>query len=147
MGRLNPDHLRRGARIALDTVPLVHFLEGHPVHAPVLLQLFHGIEEGRYTAAMSSLVLTELLVPAWRAGDGSEARRLKRVLQNFANLDILDLTPEIATEAARLRSRFGLRTPDAIHAATALAAGARHLVTNDRDFLRIEPGVEVLLLE
>lgn len=74
-------------------------------------------------------------------------RTLKRVLENFPNLDIQDLTPGIATEAARLRARFGLRSPDAIHAATALAAGAGHLVTNDRDFLKVEPGVEVLLLE
>ena len=39
--------------------------------------------------------------------------------------------------AARLRAVHGLRTPDAIHAATALESGAMGIITNDKAFLKI----------
>ncbi|MGB9862164.1 MAG: PIN domain-containing protein, partial [Candidatus Bipolaricaulaceae bacterium] len=50
-------------------------------------------------------------------------------------------------EAARLRASYGLRTPDALLFATAKAAGATAFLTNDRAFLRIKEGPEVLLLD
>ena len=37
-------------------------------------------------------------------------------------------------EAARLRARYGLRTPDAIHGATALLGQADGILTNDKNF-------------
>jgi len=115
--------------------------------APHLKLLFRTIEEKRITAVMSSLVLTELLVPAWRSGKAAEAERLKRILMNFPHLDILDLTVDIAADAARVRAHYNLKTADAIHAATAFAGGATILATNDRDFLRLEPDIKILLLD
>jgi predicted nucleic acid-binding protein len=44
---------------------------------------------------------------------------------------VRDLTADISAEAARLRAQYGLRTPDAIHGATALAGGADGILTND----------------
>ena len=41
------------------------------------------------------------------------------------------------------KSLNDLRTPDAIHAATALIAGADVLVTNDRDLLKVGPEIAV----
>ena len=43
----------------------------------------------------------------------------------------------LAEEAARLRARLGLKLPDAIQAASALAINADALVTHDRDFARV----------
>jgi predicted nucleic acid-binding protein len=96
---------------------------------------------------MSSLVFAELLVPAYRADDSSRASSVLRLLRSFPNLRIVDLTPEISTAAARLRARYGLRTPDAIHAGSALAAGADLLVTNDRDLLKVGPEIAVWRFE
>jgi len=48
--------------------------------------------------------------------------------------------------AAQIRADHNLRTPDAIHAATALAAGVTGFITNDPVFRRIE-SLEVLVLD
>jgi predicted nucleic acid-binding protein len=48
-----------------------------------------------------------------------------------------------AESAARLRSSHGLRLPDAVQAASALAVGAAALVTHDRDFANVK-GLRIL---
>lgn len=147
MGKLNPDALKRGELVALDTVTLIYFLEKHPVHYPTVRQLFRQIETGRLSAVMASLVFAELLVPAYRGGEVETAERLMRTLSNFPHLQILPLAAEIAADAARLRARYGIRTPDAIHAATALSGGAAGIITNDQGLVRLEPELKIWLLE
>jgi len=44
-----------------------------------------------------------------------------------------------------LRASSGLKTPDAIHAASALVAGCTHLITNDPAFRRV-PNLVVVVL-
>ncbi len=51
---------------------------------------------------------------------------------------MLALSAEMGMEAARLRAQHGLRTPDAIHAATALAGQADGILTNDRALTCLE---------
>ena len=48
-------------------------------------------------------------------------------------------------QAARLRAMTGLKTPDALHAATALAVGSTLFVTNDGGFRRVA-GLPVAVL-
>ena len=57
------------------------------------------------------------------------------------------LTGAIAMRAAELRARYGLRTPDAIHCATALAARCDGLLTNDKAFLRISAELPIYLFD
>lgn len=140
------DELPAGSKIALDTVVLIYFLEGHPEHGPRTRSLLQRIETGELEAIMSSLVLTELLVPLYQAGRGSDAALLTKRLQRFRHLEINPVSSEIAAEAARIRAEYRLRTPDAIHAATAKVAAADALITNDRDFLLLRPELRVWLL-
>ncbi len=64
-----------------------------------------------------------------------------------SDLVLLPLTQEILREAARLRAEIaGLRTPDALHAATALVAGCTLFLTNDTGFRRV-PGLPLTLLD
>lgn len=141
MGSLSPLDLPRGSTAALDTVALVYFLERHPVHHRTASRVLKRIEAGELAGVISSLVFAELLVPAYRAGDNARAGTVLRLLTSFPNLKVFDITPRISAEAARLRAKYGLRMPDAIHAATALAKGADLLVTNDIDFLKV--GAEI----
>ena len=73
MGPLNPEKLRRGSIVALDTVALVYFLEHHPVHHDTARGVLLRIEKGDLAGVLSSLVFAELLVPAYRAGDARRA--------------------------------------------------------------------------
>ena len=137
-----------GSRIAFDTPVLIYFLEHHPRFYQEVQQLFERMERGDIRGVLSSLALTELLVPAFRVGQADKAQDLLSLLSGFPNLDTLDVTTPIAVTAARLRGEHKLNIPDALHAATALHAKANALVTNDRDFLRLESaGLRIALLE
>ena len=144
---LKPERLAAGAAFALDTVVFVYFLEQHPVHYPAAEGLFRRMEAGDISGVMSSLVFTELLVPAYRAGDVERAETLIHLLTHFPHLEVKPLSVEISAEAARLRAASGMRTPDAIHAATAMKAGASAIITNDKAFLRLSESIDILLLD
>ncbi len=145
MGGLNPATVAPGAKVAVDTVAWIYFLERHPDHYATARELFSRVEAGEISAVMSSLVFSELLVPAYRAGDGKRAQTVLRLLIDFPNLRTVELSPPIAARAARLRARYGLRTPDTIHCATALESRCDAIVTTDKRFQRIEPELPVWL--
>lgn len=148
MGQLNfATHIKSGSTIALDTVVLVYFLEHHDKHFEPVKALFQGIERGLFDAIMSSLVFTELLVPAYRVGEHDLAMRTFTYLERFPNLSVVPISSAIAREAARLRARYGLRTPDALHSATALTRKADVILTNDKHFARIQEEIPVLLID
>lgn len=137
------EEIAPGTRIGIDTVAVIYFLEGHPEFGGAARRLFERIEAGEIEAVMSVLVLTELLVPLHRAGQERAADELSRRLRNFRNLAMMPVTDAAASMAARLRARHGLKTPDAIHAANAIAAGASGIVTNDRDLRALQGELEV----
>lgn len=49
----------------------------------------------------------------------------------FSYLATLPMTSEVYHEAARIRAEFGIKTPDALHLATAKLHGCHQFYTND----------------
>ena len=137
-----------GQTVLLDTMALIYFLEGHERYGPVAEDILKRIERGKLKGVLSSLVFAELLVPLYRQGKDKMAAGLVSRLSSFANLSVHELDSETAAMAARLRAEYGLRTPDAIHAATALLAGAVGILTNDRQLRRLgNEGLKVWLFD
>ena len=122
----------KGSRILLDTVALIYFLEENERYSKSAEKIFSRIESGQLQGVMASLVFAELLVPLYRSGDPQAATGLSNRLRNFRNLEVIPLTTEISMGAARLRADYGLRTPDAIHAATAISTQSTGILTNDK---------------
>ncbi len=81
--------------------------------------------------------MTELLVVAYREGDAQLVDDFNGLLSTYPNLDWIPPGLEIADLAARIRALHGLKTPDALQAATAIEAQATALVTNDKVFERV----------
>lgn len=77
----------------------------------------------------SVLLMPELLSKPLRDGDASTVRRLSELL---ARLDLRPVDRATAEQAAILRARYNLRTPDATHLATAISMGAHRFITNNR---------------
>ena len=127
-----------GQTVLLDTMVLIHFLEGHERYGPVAEDILRRIERGKLKGVISNLVFAELLVPLYREGKAKAAAGLVSRLSSFSNLSVHGLDVETAAMAARLCAEHGLRTPDAIHAATAIMAGADGILTNDRQLRRLE---------
>lgn len=69
----------------------------------------------------------------------------RTILLQAAHITIVPVSEDIAEEAAQLRARHGLRTPDAIQMATAIRSGAASFLTNDARLPKIAPLKMVVL--
>jgi uncharacterized protein len=139
--------ISKGKLYALDTMVFIYFLERHPSHYTTAKTLFQRIEKGEIRAVISSLIFAELLVPIYRNKDIKQAETIFRLLSNFPNMHIVSVTPQISVRAAQIRSIHGMRTPDAIHAATALEASADAIITRDKEFQKIQEMINVIWFE
>lgn len=70
----------------------------------------------------------------------------REMLLNSTYIAAMDVTAEVAVRAAHLRAQYNLKTPDALHLATAIEAGCQAFLTNDADLKRV-PGIRVLVLD
>jgi predicted nucleic acid-binding protein len=137
--------LKRNPRIALDTNVFVYQLESHPWYKPLTKVVFDEIAGGGISAVTSTITMTELLVPAYRNQDDQRVDEFYGILATYPNLEWLAPDLEIADLAAELRALYNLRTPDALHAATAIQAKATGFITNDPVFERVKRFETVVL--
>lgn len=138
--------LRRHDRIALDTNIFIYQLEANPRYVELTDAIFQWIEGPGHQAITSTITLTELLVQPYRDSGQQMVDEFHARLTTFPNLEWIEPNLEVADIAARIRATYGLRTPDALHAAAAVHARATGLVTNDPVFQRVE-GIETLVLD
>ena len=144
MGSIIP----KGSRVLLDTVAMIYFLEENQRYSKKAEKIFGRIESGELQGVMANLVFAELLVPLYRSGNPQAAVGLSNRLVNFRNMEVIALTTEISMEAARLRADHGLRTPDAIHGATAIITQATGILTNDKRLKALtDEGLSVWLFD
>ncbi len=132
-----------GKTIALDTAPLIYFVEENPCFLERVRPFFNGLELAEFKAFTSTLTITETLVKPLRQGLLERTRTFRNLLAEY--MDIIPVTAEIAESAARLRADHGLRTPDAIQVATAITHQADFFLTNDARLGRLKP-LKVLVL-
>jgi predicted nucleic acid-binding protein len=147
-------------RIAIDTNIFVYLLQHSERYTEMAEAVFAWVKQPGHSAVVSTIVLTELLVPLYRqagsighfltgklssldvlpyraAGEESSSGLLM-LLATYANLEWIAADFGIADLAAQYRARYRLKTPDALHAATAVHSGATGFVTNDASFNRVE---------
>ena len=93
----------------------------------------------------SDIAVLETLVKPLREGD-EVVEMLLRSMFDTHEVSLVPATRELWEDAARIRADTGLKTPDALHAATALSAGCTLFVTNDTDFRRVQ-GLPVVVLD
>jgi predicted nucleic acid-binding protein len=73
-------------------------------------------------------------------------QQYRDILLHADHLTAIELSQDIAEEAARLRATYNLRTPDAIQLATAIHASASHFFTNDDRYPTV-PGLRISVLD
>lgn len=132
--------------VYLDAQILIYSVERHPRYAERLRALWNAVDEERLRVYSSELTYLETLVLPLRRGDSQLISDYESFLEK-AMTALLPISRNILLEAARLRASLSsLRTPDALHAASALSAGLDAFLTNDHAFLKV-PGLNVVLLD
>jgi predicted nucleic acid-binding protein len=120
-------------------------VERTPGYQPSLAPLIEGIVARQIHAVSSVLALLEVLTGALKKSDEARAQRYRDLFENTEGVTLIDVDRHVAARAARLRARYRLQTPDAIHVATAIAVGAESFVTTDRRLASVrEIAVRVL---
>jgi len=137
---------QRHRRIGLDTNVLVYVLEDVAPYAAIGQAIINAIEVRQLTAVLASIGLAELATGPVRSGDAALVERYVDELRSVTGLRIESLSAQIAVDAAIIRGSRRIGLADAIHLATARAAGATAFVTNDRS-LRGSTKLEVVYLD
>lgn len=121
----------------MDTGPWIYWIEQDRRFLPSVAPIMNELAQERIAVVTSVLALLEAQTGALQRGDELRARKYAELFTNTEGVFLLEVSVSIASRAARLRARHGLRTPDAIHLATALEAAASAFVTTDRRLARV----------
>ena len=141
MGSLN---LPASGIVYVDTSPVIYSIEENSSYSQLLEPLWSALKAGQIMVVSSELILLETLVVPLRNNDVHLSAPYENLLTK-ADMDLLPITAEILRNAAQLRADTNLKTPDAIHAATALFAKCTQFITNDSAFRRV-PNLPVIVL-
>ncbi len=132
--------------VYVDTVAIIYALEEFKDYKPILAPFWEASESGRLTLITSELALMEVLVGPLKSGRRDLQKTYEKALLT-SSITLVPISQVILREAARLRAAMPrLRTPDAIHAATALCHDCALFLTNDHG-LRETPGLAVAILD
>ena len=99
--------------------------------------MWRQAQAGWFEIVSSDLIVLETLVKPLREKD-TVLEHLFRSLLDAREVRLIPATRPIWEQAVRLRASTGLKTPDALHAATAQQAGCTLFITNDSDFRRVD---------
>jgi predicted nucleic acid-binding protein len=130
----------------LDACIVVYWIEARdPFHAR-LMGMLRALrrESPEAMFAVSRLSVLECLVQPLRDGD-ADMIDAYRDFFDAGQLQVVELTAAVVDRATTLRASHGLKTPDALQAASALELpGDVLFLTNDRRFARV-PGLRLRL--
>lgn len=122
--------------IYLDTCLLIYLTEDHPLWSKRVVAAITKAGGARF--AISPLVKMECQVGPLKRGDTVLQREYDDVFSVFA---ALAMPEQVFLQAAQLRARFGLKTPDALHLACAQHHRCESLWTNDHRLARASHGL------
>ena len=133
MGRIR---LPPGGAIYLDTSAIIYSVERNEPYFALLAPVWRQAEAGQFVVVCSELAIAETLVrPIRESNEDLEAAF--RAVFAAPEVQLVPAARRLWEDTARLRAETGLKTPDALHAATALRAGCALFITNDTDFRRV----------
>jgi predicted nucleic acid-binding protein len=117
--------------IYVDGNVVIRLIEGAPTVRDPLVQRLSG-------SALCTSHLTRLECRSKPLADGN-AVLLDAYAQFVAGRDMVlcGLTIAIVDEATRFRAKYHLRTPDALHLASAIVCKAKNFLTGDKNLARV----------
>ena len=140
--------LKKLKKVGLDSSILIYHLEDLEPYANLTENIFAAVAEGFLSAVLSTVSVTELLVQPFAAGRQDRIAAFERFLFSLPNTELKSPDYPIAREAARLRSKYKLRTPDALLLATSINEKADAFITNDARLRTLKAeGLVILVLD
>lgn len=130
--------------IYVDANVVIYGIERIEPYCLMLDPLWQRTRDGSLKIVTSELTWLEVLAKPLK----DKNQRLEHLFKAFLTADEVELVPvtrALWEHAAHLRG-LGLKTPDSVHAATALHTGCSLFITNDPDLRRV-PGLGYAILK
>jgi predicted nucleic acid-binding protein len=140
------DALQGVSRLAFDTSPIIYFVEANPAYDKLVSNIFNRVAAGSLEGWTSVISLSEVLVQPIMSGRSDLQIAYRELLLKSSNFHTVPINATVAETAARIRAVYGLRLPDAIQFAFALAVGCQAIVCNDHSLRRVTE-LSVLVLD
>ena len=137
------DRLAQHAVVGVDSNVFVYLFESSGLLATAAAAAIDGFGDRRVIFA--SVGVVEVLGGPARANDRALMERYLDEIRSLDGIRIIPLDEDIAFASAAQRGRSGVTLGDAIHLATARAAGATAFITNDAR-IRSTDDLEVIQL-
>lgn len=132
--------------LAIETAPFIYYVETNPAYIQRMRAIFQLIALRNVQAITSVITLTEVLSHPLRRGDQVVENAYRKLLTQTHELKLIPINYLIAEQAAELRARYNLKTPDALQVSTAIHTGCDALLTNDLGLKRVSE-LQVLVLD
>ena len=119
----------------LDASAIIYAMEGCSDLRKAVLAWVTQADSGSGAIITSRLSRLECRVRPLREGQSALLAQYERFFQR-QSLRVVDIGASVIELATDLRVRYGIKTPDAIHMATAIEGGVDLILTGDRDMTR-----------
>jgi predicted nucleic acid-binding protein len=127
--------------IYLDSCLLIYAIENDPLYGSAVRERLAAVPDA--TMALSPLVKLECLVGPMRSGNLQLQQHYEAAL---AHLTVLPMPEPVFLLGAQIRAHFGLKTPDALHLATAQFHNCEALWTHDSRLASAGHGLAINIL-
>jgi predicted nucleic acid-binding protein len=132
--------------VGVDTAPFIYYVEQHPTYFTLTKAIFERVSKDLLLVSASALALTEVLMKPIQATNTHLHQEYRDLLLNTKNVSTIAIDINIAVRAAELRATYNLKTPDALHVASAIVAGCDAFLTNDSGIKRVTE-INILILD
>ena len=134
------------AFIYADSCIFIYLLEGSIERKAIITDIFAPKTFSSNRIAYSDLTKLECLVQPMRKGNYDLCSKYEALLKRN-ELYYIPITKKIFGQATILRSKFKIKTPDALHLSSAIIGECDVFLTNDKRLKNIDVGVSVEVLE
>lgn len=129
------EEIFKGKIVYLDSSPLIYYLEKNQRYFEQVARIFESFDAGDFIFITSTITLAEVFTFPHQEKKIQESYNY--FFSESSPIIILPVGIEEAKAAADIRRVYKLKTPDAIHLATASEYHADFFFTNDSDFTKI----------
>jgi len=124
--------VKNGDHVYLDSNIVITILEQTaPLNRPQK-RFIDALETGQLTGISSHLTLAECLIKPMRESNEQAIEAVLQFLENQEHVELLPVSRNILVKAAEIRAVSGTKLPDAIHLASAVAAGCQTFLSDDK---------------
>ena len=123
--------------LGVDTAPFIYFTEQRAGYVDRMRSVFRRVVDGNMVAVVSTIVLPEILAKPLKESADELVAAYRSMFYYTQGIILRPVSSSIADHAADLRAHYNLKTPDALHIATAMDAGCQAFLTNDLDLRRV----------